>query len=215
MENNTEENMPIKTPKAWTAQAVYQQYALQVLKNNPQCWGKWSIKARMKNYWIYTTIDVGGVAKIVEVINYKRWRAIVTAYFESAKQHIIQGEAFLLGERLGSIKARRCERNHEEKRVNFLETMKQPKVLNAEGKLVPAKIILWVDDDYIRISWRKTRQVTNETFYEFKPTEGDRTRDGFSEQFSRANMSDPLLKYKYDYYPYIRDNYPSTERTAS
>lgn len=217
MENNTE-NVPIKKPRMWNPQAVYQEYANQVLRDNPQCWGKYSKPAKMKNYWIYMTITVKEVPKVVEVINYRRWKAIMVAYFESAKQHIIQGGYLTLGERLGYIKARRCERNHAEKRVNFLETMKQPKVLNAEGKMVPEKVILWVDDDYIRISWKKTRQVHNETFYEFKPTDGDENKAGFSQEFSQANMADPLLKYKYDYYPYIRfpqEEEQTTENSAS
>lgn len=201
-------NSKLRAFKTWGIQELYTRYAEYVLANNPQCWGKYSNAVKMKNYWIYTTVK----NKVVEVINYKRWKAIIHAYFEAAKKYIIQGECFNLGDHLGSIKARCCQRDHRNKMINWEQTMKGPMrrdsegnlLLNERGNPMPEKLVYHIDDHYVRIAWRKTRFITNEGMYEFIPTKGDGKRTGFRDAFSQANLQDPALKNQYDYYPFIR-----------
>lgn len=200
--SNDIDRMPIQKPRTWNPRDMYQEYAKFILANDPQCWGKYSQSAKRNNYWIYKTVDRGGKAKVVEVINYNRWKMMMTAYFESARTRIIEhGEGLSLGGHLGMIQAKRCERNHENKQVNFLETSKRPKIWSEEKQTMVPDLVYWVDSDYIRISWKKYKYRTNEKYYEFVPSNGDDRKMGFKDQFSQANMTNPLLKFCYQYYP--------------
>lgn len=183
-----------RMPHEWNLRDTYQEYAAYILKNDPQCWGKYNIPANRKNYWIYKTVN----GKIVEVMNYKRWQKIIEAYFESAKRHVIyEGSIFSLGN-LGRIAAKRCERNFEKPKINHHATRQQPRVMNGEGRMVAQHIIYYTDPEFLRIGWRKNHVLTNESVYVFLPTRG---RKGFTTEFSKANTIDPSLRYKYEYFP--------------
>lgn len=203
--SNDIDRMPIQKPRTWNPRDMYQEYAKYILANDPQCWGKYNTSAGRKNYWIYKTIGKGDKTRVVEVMNYARWKAMMLAYFESAKIRIIEhGEGLSLGGHLGMIRAKRCERNHLNKQVNFLETAKRPKVWDEQKqKMVPDKLVFWVDADYIQIGWKKYKYRTNEKYYEFEPSSGDDAK-GFKDQFSTANKLNPLLKFCYQYYPLIK-----------
>jgi len=86
--SNDNGSMPIKKPRSWNPRDVYQEYAKFILASDPQCWGKYSTSAGKKNYWIYKTIGQGDKTRVVEVMNYPRWKAIMTAYFQSARTRI-------------------------------------------------------------------------------------------------------------------------------
>lgn len=203
MENSNDDRMPIKKPRTWNPRDMYQEYAKFILANDPQCWGKYNPGASRKNYWIYKTIEVRGKPKIVEVMNYPRWKAIMTAYFDAAKERIIEGEGLSMGQ-LGMIRARRCERNHANRQVDFGATNKRPKVWDEKSQAMKPDItIFFTDDDYVLISWRKYTYYTNEKYYEFEPSNGDKQKDGFREQFSRANKVNPSLRFRYEYYPLV------------
>lgn len=200
------------TPKVWHTRDLYQEYAAFILRNDLQCWGKYNVPAKRKNYWIYKTVKMpSGATKVVEVMNYRRWKQVVTTYFEAAKRRIIFEGAILSLGHLGRIWPKRIERDFTKPRTNWIATMRQPKVLR-EGKLVPERIIYYTEEDYIRIGWRKNNHYTNEAVYEFKPTNNDGVYGalGFSQEFSRANMSDPMLKFKYEYFP-LKDRSPREE----
>lgn len=166
-------------------------------------WGKYNAKGRTRNFWIYTRMRLStGQWKVVEVMNYHRWLAIMETYFLAAREYIIGGEALNLCNWLGQIEPRHIERNHENRQVNFFETMKQPKVVDpVTGKLKAAVTIFFTEDSYPRIAWRKAKKITNERSYEFIPCHGDSKKQGFKQQFSQANMSNPALKHTYPWYP--------------
>lgn len=191
--------MPISRPRVWNPRDIYQMYAASILQADPQCWGKYNSRARRKNYWIYKTVNVKGKATIVEVMNYKRWKRIMHAYFTAARNRMIFfGEGLSLG-RLGLIKPRRIERNFSNLMVNWGETQKRPKI-EKNGKLV-YDFVYFDDPDYVMLGWRKYRSYTNEQMYEFEPSNGNRKVDGFKEQFVHANNENKTLKFLYEYIP--------------
>lgn len=190
----------IVRPKVYNCPDVYLDFVEKLLQENPEYWTKYNKNRRMRHFWVYTQVG----SKIVEVINFDRWKDIISYYFISAQDRIIQGEALVMGNYVGKIQARRVERNHAKKTIDFHKTGLQPKVADENGKLKPEKIIYFTDDDWIRIGWVKTGKIPNETVYRFKPAQGDSTVNGFKEKFSSANSKNPALKYTYTFYPFDR-----------
>lgn len=189
---------PLKgNPRIYRTADLYKEYARLVLKENPEYWGGYSKPHKMSNYWVFRREG----HKVIEVISYPVFRRVLEEYFTAAKLVIIEGGELNLGNNLGVIAARRVERNHKNKVINYQATALQPK--NAQGK--PEKIVYYTDDDWCRIGWRKSGKVRNHKFYKFEPTPDDGRGGGFRAEFSRALMLNPLLKYKYRYYPYILD----------
>lgn len=189
-------------PKVWNSREVYMHYADELLAANPEWWGRYSKKRKLKNFWIYRNDLKAG--KVVEVMNYDRWMDVLAGYFMSARTHITHGEPLNLGNDLGRIEGKRVERNFANKKINFRATAERPKVMGENGKLRPDIIIFYTDDDWVRISWVKSKHLTNETAYKFVPCAGDKNKDGFKEQFSNANMQNPSLKFKYRFHPYVQ-----------
>lgn len=197
-----DDRIPIQTPKTWNPRDVYQVYAAFILTNNPQCWGKYNSSAKRKNYWIYmTVVDKQGKPKVVEVMNYRRWKAIMTAYFTSARQAIIyKGEGLSLGH-LGLIQAKRVDRNPNNRMIDWGATDKRPRMIGEDGKERPDVYIYFTDKDYVMIGWSKYQHYVNEKMYEFEPSNGNRKTDGFKEEFVKANKTSPVLRMLYRYFP--------------
>lgn len=190
----------IVQPKVWNAKDTYLDFATKLLQSNPDYWSKFSKKRKMRHFWIYTTVN----NKLVEVINFDRWKNIIHAYFMSARTHITNGEALNMNNYIGKILPKCVERNHSNQKVNFSETAKRPKVWSDKyQKMVPDVIVYFTDDEWVRIGWKKTKKLANETVYKFSACSGDKYLAGFVEQFSQANTKDPLLKLSYEYHPYI------------
>jgi hypothetical protein len=125
-------------------------------------------------------------------------------FFDLAKDSVVyDGGALKLLGRLGSIAARRVERDHSKKVINYERTKQQPKVWNEEKqKEVPSKIIYFTTDDWCRIGWHKIRRwVHNLNVYEFRPAKDLRSGKGFDQIMVRALTETPSIKYKYEYYP--------------
>lgn len=192
---------PIVTPRTWNARAIYLDFVEKLLKANPDYWTKYSKSCRMRHFWVYTTNN----NKLIEIINFDRWKDIMHAYFMSARIHIIGGEGLNMGNFVGKIFPKRVERNHKNKQVNWKATHARPKVWNEEKqKWLPDVMIYYVDDEWIRISWSKTKQLPNETVYTFIPCSGSKVSKGFQEQFSQENNKNPTLKLNYTYSAYTR-----------
>lgn len=182
-------------PRTYTTKDVYKAYAKQMLKDDPTLWGKYDRK--MMNYYVYRQDGT----TVVEVMSYPRYRKIVEAYFLRAQDYIIQGETLSLGNNLGKIAGRRCERNHKNKQVNWEKTKKL-----WESKGERKGLVYFTDDDWCRIGWNKPGKIKNEKWYRFTPAEGNSGSDiGFKKAFSTANLQNPLLKLKYKFFAYIKD----------
>lgn len=193
-------------PKKHLCLDIYQAYVKKLLRDNPSYWTRYANK--ISNYWVYRAVKTADKNYVETVISYPEFRNIIEQYFTRAKDYIILGHALNIGANVGIIEARRVERNFAHKIVDFNETMKQP--IGEDGKRV--KIIYFDDDDWIRIGWIKTDNIPNRGLYKFKPTCADMRGGGFKAELSRANKRNPLLKYKYRYFPYIHDeNYYSLE----
>jgi hypothetical protein len=190
----------LSTPKTKYIRDVWKEYALQLLGLNKDWWGIYHNK--LSNYAVYRNVEIDGKLCVEEIFSYKRFKQIIDEFFISAKEAVIKGEAVNMGNKIGKICARRLERDHSNRQVNWGRTALQPKVVSEKtGKLVPKKLIYYTEDDYCRISWHKTGQVRNETVYEFAPTEDNKCGTGFKEEFARALKKNVLLKYRYLYYP--------------
>lgn len=186
----------MKTNSIFNCKEVYQAYADKLLKDNPGYWGQYG--QRIKNAKVFAHKG----REVVEVISYDRFKEIVDKYFERARYYIIEGYEFNLGNSLGKIAARRVERNFKNKVINYAETSKQPK--NEHGK--PTRIIYHTEPDWCRIGWKKTGKVKNMHMYAFKPTPHDGQGKGFKYEFNQALQNNKLLRYRYEYFPYILDS---------
>lgn len=191
------------TTKTHHVKEIWQSYAVTLLGANPEWWGV--PYKRVKNYFLYRKYtDEKGRNNVIEVFNYKTFKRIVEMYFSLAKDAIIRGEALDMTSGVGKICARRVERNHAHKTINFAKTMQQPMVWNEElGKEVRKKIIYHTSDDWCRIGWHKFGKMKNETMYEFVITKNLKSGEGFNQMLVQALTKDPFLKYKYIYYPLI------------
>lgn len=176
---------------------MYQAYVMKLLKENPSYWSRYD--KHISNYWIFRTVKEGGTSRVDTVTSYGEFRSIIEHYFNKAKDAIIMGATLSMGSQIGYIAARRVERNFSKKIVDFHKTSKQPK--GEDGK--PVMIIYFDDDDWIRIGWEKTQHIPNAGVYKFCPTCDDMRGGGFKKEFSMANRRNPLLKYKYRYFPYL------------
>jgi hypothetical protein len=179
---------------------VWKNYSMQLLGLNSDWWGKYHNK--LENYYIYRKVEIDGKLVIEEVFSYGKFRQIVDEFFLAAKQAVIRGDAINLGNHIGKVCARRVERDHSNRKINWGKTSLQPKVLNEEtGKMVPKRFIYHTGDDYCRIGLHKTGRVRNETVYEFAPAEDNKCKTGFKQEFTAALNHNILLKYRYLYFP--------------
>lgn len=172
------------------------------LAENPEWWTKYSYSYRWANFSLWKLYN----GRPVEVMNYTRFNAVIRSYFNRAKKAIINGEAVNMNASVGKICARRVERDFRKPKqnsINWFRTKKQPLVWNEkEQKMKYANVIYNGGDEWCRIGWHRTKSITNESVYEFKPTAPSSNKLwGFQLEFSNALIADPLLKYRYLYFP--------------
>lgn len=182
---------------------IWEWYSYKLLAANPEWCGV--NKDKIINYYIYAKyVDEKGKRKVDEILSYKVFMDTMKVFFDLAKDSVVyDGAALKLLGRLGSIAARRVERDHSKKVINYERTKQQPKVWNEEKqKEVPSKIIYFTTDDWCRIGWHKIRRwVHNLNVYEFRPAKDLRSGKGFDQIMVRALTETPSIKYKYEYYP--------------
>lgn len=182
-------------PRTYACKDVYKAYAAQLVKENPGYWGKYN--KRMPNYSVYKQEG----QKVIEVISYPRFKRIIETWFQQAQSYIIAGEILTLGHNLGKIGARRVERNFKNKQVDWKKTMDMWQKKNKREGLM-----YHLGEDWIRIGWKKPGKIKNEHFYRFTPANGNSSTDvGFKKLFSMANQTDPTLKFRYQYFPYLKE----------
>ena len=193
----------IQGPEVFLLKHIWRQYSFNILAANPTWIGMRKPSNEIENYFIYNKeYDLSNKLKIVEVFSYPRFRAIIELYFKKAKEAIINGECVNMTSGVGKIAVRRIERNHKNKSINYAKTKLQPKVwCPVRNKEVYAKIIYFTEDNYCRIGWHKFGKIKNESTYEFVPSKMSKGGTGFGQQLSKALNSNPLLKYRYIYYP--------------
>lgn len=192
----------MKGPKTYHLQEIWEWYALKVLAANPEWWGVY--KDPVQNATIYSKYyDEKGRRCVIEMMSYAKFREAMSLLFELAKEAIIDGEVFSFKSKIGRIRVRRIEIDHSRKRVDFYKTNMRPKVWNEEKqKLVPSKVICYTDDDYNKVGWHKNGGfLKNLVLYEFIPTKNLSSGKGFNQMLHKANRENPILKYKYLFYP--------------
>lgn len=192
--------MAVTTPRMNHMKDVWKSYANQLLALNKDWWGRYHNK--LQNYYIYRSVQIDSKPVVEVVFSYEQFKAIVDEFFLAAKAAVIEGEAINLGNRIGKVCARRIERNHANRQINWKRTNLQEKVLSEKtGKMVPKRKIFFTDDDYCRIGLHKTGGIRNEIVYEFCPAENNKLGTGFKQEFTTALNRNILLKYRYLYYP--------------
>jgi hypothetical protein len=197
---------PIQKPKVHHLRTIYTDFANKLLADHPDWWGKFDKQLRLRNATIYAKEN----NKVVEKMSWRRWKETVERYFHKAKTAIIEGETLNLGSNVGKIRAIRVERNFANPVINWGETFKQ-KIPGKDGKY---QRIYHTEDDYCRIQWAKTRSLPNETSYSFDPAAKNMaTGKGFKAEFVHALKNDPLLKFRYRYYPLIKKTKPCNTPT--
>ncbi len=182
-----------KGPKTYYLKDIWVEYSRKLLRGDPELRGVY--KDKIPNWTIFKGNRV--------IITYKVFSESMHTFFDLAKERICQGDTLVLKGRLGNIRARRVERNHANPTVNFARTAAQPKVWNEEKqKMVPSKIIYYMDDDWCRIGWSKGKFPTSSMIlYEFKPAKDLRSGKGFNQLLTKALRERPSLKFKFTYYP--------------
>lgn len=191
-------------PRTYYLKDIWESYAATLLAASPEWWG--IVHNKVQNYYLYRKYtDDKGRNNVIEVFSYDKFRGIIETFFSLAKEAIIQGEALDMTSGVGKICPRRVQRNHTHKTINFHKTKLQPKVWSEEhGKEIRKKIIYYTSDDWCRIGWHKFGKMKNETMYEFTITKNAKSGVAFNQQFDKALKADPLLKYKYIYFPLIK-----------
>jgi hypothetical protein len=180
----------------WYLRDIYQQFAEKELEKHDDWWGKYEQKVKMKNCYLYEQKN----GQIILRMSWYMFKNIIEAYYHKAKDAIIKGETLRLGNELGFMRAIRVERNFDNPTINWPETFKQ-RQFDAFGKIIK---VYYTDDDWCRIQWAKFNAITNETLYVFTPAKRNMsTNKGFTYEFSKALKTDPLLKFKYKYFPYV------------
>lgn len=181
-------------PKTLGCKDVYKAYAKELIRQNEGYWGAYHQK--ISNYYVYRKEG----NKVVEVTSYKRFRAIIETWFSSATDYIISGQVLSMGNNVGKIGGRRVERNFKNKQIDWKKT-------NAmwEAKGERKGHVYHLSDEWCRIGWNKPCKIKNEHFYRFSPAEGNERGEGFKQRFSEANRIDQNLKYRYQYFPYLRE----------
>lgn len=193
---------PIVEPILYREKAIWKSFVAQLFEENPEYWGKYSLSRRIKNFWIYKKEGT----KVIEVINFDKWRSFMNKYFQGAKDAIIQGRVFNLGSALGIIYAKRIERNWANKQIDYYATSQVPKVLGSDGKLRPERIVYHMEPWYCRIGWDKCKRIPNESVYKFEIANGNSSGKGFKREFITAMRADPLLPFKYRYFAWRINN---------
>lgn len=181
---------------------LYQAYVDRLLKDNPDYWtARNRAYFSVPRFYVYRNIThrSGGTVP-EEVINYTRFAAILKSYFESARARIIKGETFQLWNQLGSISARRVERNFSKKKIDYKATMDRNEVNPETGRRKP---VYYDTPDWCRIGWNRPKKgKTKIKQYEFKPSDG-RGKGGFKDEFRKAMDTTPALRLGYEYFPYV------------
>ena len=191
-------------PKTYHLKDIWENYAATLLAANPEWWG--IVHNKVQNYYLYRKYtDDKGRNNVIEVFSYDKFRDIAETYFGLAKEAIVKGEALDMTSGVGKVCARRVQRNHTHKTINFHRTKLQPKVWSDKhGKEIRKNIIYYTSDDWCRIGWHKFGKMKNETMYEFVITKNAKSGVAFNQQLDKALKADPLLKYKYIYFPLIK-----------
>lgn len=188
---------------------IYQAYTDKLVKRNPGYFGKYF--HNLYNYYVYQHVidEETGKKTVVEIMNYPLFRKIVEQYFHRAKNAIIAGEALHVN-CCGKLCAKRCERsflNEKKRQVNWGKSNKfrrfseEKSAASGKDAYTYDKLVYYTEDDFLRIGWWKPG-IRNETMYEFEPASGNSGRtSGFKLEFSQANTNNPLLRYRYPYFP--------------
>lgn len=186
---------PIRKPVTHYMRDVYLNYVGQLLEKNPTWFSRYEGRLKLSHCYIYAKEK----GKVVLKMSWFIWKETVERFYHKAKYAIISGETLKIGSNLGKIRGARIQRSFTTPKIDWRAT----KELNMmEGEFL--KKVYYTDDDYCRIQWLKYQMVPNETHYCFDPAEKNtKAKKGFKIEFSQALTKNPLLKYKYKYYPLI------------
>lgn len=166
---------------------MYRWYIQKMLRANPTYWTEYDQAIRKKGIVILMKKDLTGKDQVH--MSYTWFRAIIEKNNSKARTYVINGYKYNLGFGLGYLLARRIERDFSKPRVNVVATVLHRKSSNTKDT------IYYLDDDYCRIAWHKVGDVRNESVYLFKPCKD------FRLTFSQALFDNPVLKYKYLFFP--------------
>lgn len=184
---------PIVRPKQHSIKDIYAAYVDKLLKAHPTWWGKYEKSLRRKNCYIYAKED----GKVVLKMSWQIWKEIIETFYYKAKQSIIEGETLKMG-MVGKIRGARIQRDYTKPVVDWHATFTM-KIPGADGKF---KKIFRTEEDYCRIEWSKLKMIPNETSYHFQAASKNTVnKKGFKAEFVQALQADPMLKYRYKYYP--------------
>lgn len=127
-----------------------------------------------------------------KILDYEQWRNVLETYCLAGRKQVIRGEELKLGAHLGHLRAVTIERNHSKKKIDFLATSRQPKVIR-DGKLVPERKIFYTDDFYPMIQYIRKGMLRNQKNYRFVVAKGNRTGKGFAGELFASVRIDPEL----------------------
>jgi hypothetical protein len=167
--------------------SMYAFYTKKLLEKNPTYKGFWDSRLRTKG--VSSIFKVEDYVKTF-VVDYALFAAVIACYNRKVTAAVTAGERVSLGHGLGYIEAKRIERNYNRPKMNVIATVAARKAGDLTAR------VYFTDDDYCRISWKKTGNVRNCYAYEFKPTYG------FRKEFSGALNANKLLQYKYPFHAY-------------
>jgi len=99
-------------------------------------------------------------------INKKQYINVVELFYKYARDGILDGKTFKLGQKLGKIRIKKFKRSFQKPRLDIFSTLQ----LRKQGI---AKNVYYTDEWWYRWYWeKKSCQVLNKTVYCFRPTIG-------------------------------------------
>lgn len=100
-------------------------------------------------------------------VNKRQYTNVVELYYKYARDEILEGKTFKLGQKLGKIRIKKYRRTFNKPKLDIAETLK----LYRQGI---KKKVYYTDDYWYRWYWeKKSCQIANKTVYSFRPTIGE------------------------------------------
>ena len=101
-------------------------------------------------------------------VTYSLYRAILESFNTALAEALLDGAVFNMGNRLGTLRVKKIQRNPNSRTIDWNETNK---MWEEQGK--KEGFVYWTDTTYYRWAWDKRKAlVKNKSAYRFDPTGG-------------------------------------------
>lgn len=123
-------------------------------------------------------------------VTYSLYRAILESFNTALAEALLDGAVFNMGNRLGTLRVKKIQRNPNSRTIDWNETNK---MWEEQGK--KEGFVYWTDSTYYRWAWDKRKAlVKNKSAYRFDPTGGAK---GLKGKLTDRLRKDPFASTNY------------------